>query len=257
MEQLSVLIKGEIGREIVHLETVDSTNRMAMELGGKGAAHGTVVIADRQTKGSGRLGRAWVSPHGVNIYMSVIVRPAIKSESATLLTLMAAVACVKAIGTISGIAVGIKWPNDLIVADKKLGGILSEMKSSDGKILFAVIGIGINVNYKPEDFPPDLRAIATSVTNETGKEESRENLIAEILNQMDCWYGILINNGNSVILDEWRRLNITTGKPVKVIAGNDTFSGIAEDIDGEGMLLLRLPAGSLKKISAGDIALLR
>ena len=113
------------------------------------------------------------------------------------------------------------------------------------------------MNYKPEDFPPDLRAIATSVTNETGKEESRENLIAEILNQMDYWYGILINNGNSVILDEWRRLNITTGKPVKVIVGNDTFAGIAEDIDNEGMLLLRLPAGNLKKISAGDIALLR
>lgn len=257
MEQIKPLIKGEIGRDIIFLDTVDSTNRIAMEIGDKGALHGTVVIADCQTKGRGRLGRTWVSPPGSNIYMSIILRPVLEPKNAPILTIMASVASANALRNVTGLPIGIKWPNDLMASDKKLGGILSETRSINSRIIFSVIGIGINVNSGLEDLPPDLRAIATSIKNETGREESRANLIANILNEMDYWLKGLSKDGKEHLLAEWRRLTLTLKKSVKTVVGKDTFTGIAEDIDDEGMLLLRLPSGVLKKISAGDVTILR
>lgn len=257
MEQIKPLIKGEIGRDIIYLETVDSTNRIAMEMGDKGALHGTVVIADSQTKGRGRLGRTWFSPPGSNIYMSIILRPVLDLKNVPVLTIMASVASANALRDVTGLPVGIKWPNDLLVSDKKLGGILSETRSVNERIIFSVIGIGINVNSGPEDLPPDLRAIATSIKKETGREESRQNLIANILNEMDYRFKSLSKDGKEKLLAEWRRLSLTLEKPVKAVVGKDTFFGIAEEIDDKGMLLLRLPSGALKKISAGDITILR
>lgn len=257
MEQIKQLIKGEIGKDIIFLDTVDSTNRIAMEIGDKGALHGTVVIADSQTKGRGRLGRTWFSPPGSNIYMSIILRPALEPKNAPILTIMASVASARALRNVTGLPIGIKWPNDLMASDKKLGGILSETRSVNSRIIFSVIGIGINVNSGPEDLPPDLRAIATSIKNETGREESRANLIATILNEMDYWLKGLSKDGKEHLLTEWRRLTLTLKKSVKTVVGKDTFFGIAEDIDDKGMLLLRLPTGVLKKISAGDITILR
>ena len=257
MEQIKPLIKGNIGRDIIYLETVDSTNRAAIEIADNGALHGTVVIADCQTKGRGRLGRTWVSPPASNIYMSIILRPNLEPEDATLLTIMASVASARALRNATGLPVGIKWPNDLIVHDKKLGGILSETRSINSRIIFSVIGIGININSGLEDFPPDLRTVATSIKNETGREESRVNLIANILNEMDCWLKGLSKDGKEHLLAEWRRLTLTLKKSVKAVVGKDTFTGIAEDIDDKGMLLLRLPSGVLKKISAGDVTILR
>lgn len=257
MEQIKPLIKGEIGRDIIFLDTVDSTNRIAMEIGDKGALHGTVVIADCQTKGRGRLGRTWVSPPGSNIYMSIILRPVLEPKNAPILTIMASVASANALRNVTGLPIGIKWPNDLMASDKKLGGILSETRSINSRILFSVIGIGINVNSGLEDLPPDLRAIATSIKNETGREESRANLIANILNEMDYWLKGLSKDGKEHLLAEWRRLTLTLKKSVKAVVGKDTFTGIAEDIDDKGMLLLRLPSGVVKKISAGDVTILR
>ncbi|GAB4415011.1 MAG: biotin--[acetyl-CoA-carboxylase] ligase [Thermodesulfovibrionales bacterium] len=257
IEQIKSLIKGEIGRDIIFSAAVDSTNTLAMVLGDKGAPHGTVVVADMQYKGRGRLGRTWVSPPGVNIYMSVLLRPAIKSEDATLLTIMAAVACARAIRTATGLQVKIKWPNDLMVSDKKVGGILTEIKSCERRIIFAVIGVGINVNASMEDFPPDVRSAATSIRNETAKEQSRDLLIADILNELDRWYAILIMAGRKTLLDEWRCHTSTLKRSVTVTLGKEVYSGIAEDIDDEGMLMLKLPSGVLKKISAGDLTILR
>jgi len=251
-----------IGREIVFLESIDSTNTFAMELAEKGSLHGTVVISNSQLKGKGRLGRTWVSPPKANIYMSVILRPEIEPEDATLLTIMAAVACAQAIRNITGLKVKIKWPNDLMVSDKKLGGILTEMKSDPDRIIFAVIGIGINVNIRPRDFPPDLRPIATSIKEELDKIQSRTFIIAGILKELEQRYKSLIKNGRRPLLEEWKRLSSTLGRKVKVITGGKTFTGVAEDIDDKGMLILnliyeRLPSGVMKKISAGDLTMLR
>ncbi|TAL28404.1 MAG: biotin--[acetyl-CoA-carboxylase] ligase, partial [Nitrospirae bacterium] len=266
VEELRALIPAAVivGREIIFFESIDSTNALAMELAEKGAVHGTVIIADRQAKGKGRLGRTWVSPPKSNIYMSVILRPELEPKNATLLTIMAATACAHAIRNSSrcdslptGLRVKIKWPNDLMLSNKKLGGILTEMKSDPDRILFAVIGIGINVNSKIKDFAPEIQDIATSIKEELGKMQSRTVLIAEILKEMERWYKVLIRDGRKPLLEEWKNLSSTLGRKVKVIAGRETFIGVAEDIDDEGLLILRLPSGGLKKISAGDLTMLR
>lgn len=257
MEKLRSLIKGEIGRDVISLETVDSTNAFAVRLGGKGAAHGTTVIAERQTKGRGRLGRRWESPAGGNIYMSVILRPLMDMRDVTLLTIMAGVACCGALRNSTGLAVEIKWPNDLMVSGRKLGGILTEIRSSAGRVIFAVLGMGINVNTCLEDYPPEVRAIATSVMNETSKEQSVTLLATGILNELDRWYGILMREGRGPVLNEWRRFSSMLGGVVEVIVGEEAFRGVAEDIDDEGRLLLRLSSGELKNISAGDLKILR
>lgn len=257
LEDIKSKIKGIIGRKIYFFNKVGSTNTIAAELAEKGAAEGVVVLADSQEKGKGRLGRTWVSPPGVNIYMSIITRPAIDPKDVTLLTITAVVGCTIALRRLTGINVTIKWPNDLIISYKKLGGILTEMKTDpDGKIS-AIIGIGINVNIDMDVFPPDVRKIATSVKNETGIPYSRTEIIAEILNEIDKWYRILKGRGKKLLLSEWQRLTSTLGREVKVTVGKETFTGLAESLDDKGMLILRLPSGELKRISAGDLTILR
>jgi BirA family biotin operon repressor/biotin-[acetyl-CoA-carboxylase] ligase len=257
MEQLPSLIKGKIGRDLITLRTVDSTNTLALELGEKGAPHGTVVIADSQTKGKGRLGRTWVSPPGINIYMSLILRPNIRSADATLLMMIASISCARALRDGTGLPITIKWPNDLMVNDKKMGGILTEIKSIGGRILFAVIGIGINANSDRNDFPPDLRYTATSLKIETSREQPRKTLIAGILNEMSCWYDTLIGGERRLLLDEWRHLTSTLRKTVTVTTGDEVLTGTAEDIDANGMLLLKLPSGEIRTIHTGDLTFLR
>lgn len=248
-------IKGGIGREIFFYETVGSTNTVALDLAEK-AMEGAVVIADSQQKGRGRLGRKWESPPGVNIYMSITLRPNIEPKDATLITIMAAVACATALRSITGLYVTIKWPNDLMVSDKKIGGILTDLKTDHGRIISAIVGIGINVNVGIDTYPADIQEIATSLKNETGMSYSREKVISEILNEIDYWYKILNRMGKGIILLEWQKLTSTLGKEVKVIVGKETFTGLAESIDSEGMLILRLPSGMLKKMSSGDLTIL-
>ncbi len=257
IEELKTLIKGDFGKEIVFRETIDSTNTLATELAEKGVAHGTLVLADNQTKGKGRLGRMWLSPPKSNIYMSIILRPEIAPKDATMLTMMSAVAAANAVRKATGLKADIKWPNDLLVSDKKLGGILTELKSDPDRVIFSVIGIGINVNIKQNNFPSDIRPIATSVREEMGKSYPRTLLIAGILEEMEKWYKVLIKKGRMPVLEEWKKLSSTLGRKVKATVGNEIFTGTATDIDEEGMLILKLQSGVLKRISAGDITMLR
>ncbi len=256
IEDIRARVKGRIGKEIFFYETVGSTNTVAAELAEK-TREGAVILADYQQKGRGRLGRLWLSPRGINIYMSIILRPYMEPKDTTLITLMAAVACALALRSVTGISTTIKWPNDLMVSDRKIGGILTEMKTAREKIISVVIGIGINVNGDPDSFPEEIRGIATSVKNETGKPFSRERIIAEILNEMNRWYPLIKGTSREALLSEWKHLTSTIGKEVMVIVGQETFSGYAESIDNEGLLLLRLPSGELKSISSGDLTILR
>jgi len=256
IDDIKAEIKGSIGREIFFYETVGSTNTIASDLAEK-TIEGAVVIADSQQKGRGRLGRKWESPPGVNIYMSIILRPKIESKEATLITIMAAVACATALRRVTGLHVTIKWPNDLMVSDKKIGGILSELKTDHGRIISAIVGIGMNVNVGIDAYPADVQEIATSVKNETGMSYSREVVISEILNEIDYWYKILNGMGKGILLLEWQKLTSTLGREVKVTVGKETFTGLAESIDSEGMLILRLPSGMLKKINSGDLTILK
>lgn len=256
IDAIKARIEGNIGREISFYEKTGSTNTLAMQLA-EGMSEGAVIISDSQEKGRGRLGRSWVSPPGVNIYMSIMLRPRIGPGDATLLTIMTAVACTKALRRATGLHISIKWPNDLIVYDRKLGGILTELKIARRRIVCAVIGIGINVNIDTKDFPREIRKIATSIKNESGKAFAREVLVAEILNEMNGWYAVLNALQRQALISEWQRLTSTLGKRVMVIAGEDTYTGLAETIDNEGMLILRLASGERKRISSGDLTVMR
>jgi len=249
-------IKGNIGRAMFFYDTVGSTNTVALELA-KGTEEGAVVISDSQEKGRGRLGRSWVSPPGLNIYMSIILRPRIEPDQVTVITILSAVACTHALRKTTGLAITVKWPNDLMVSDRKLGGILTEIKTTQKEIVLAVIGIGINVNMEAGDFPEQIRMMATSVKNETGKSFAREPIVSEILNETDRWYRVLHAGQKKEIISEWQRLTSTLGKQVLVTAGQETYYGLAEAIDDGGMLLVRLPTGETKRISSGDLTVLK
>jgi BirA family biotin operon repressor/biotin-[acetyl-CoA-carboxylase] ligase len=257
VDGLGILTKGDIGRNIIFLEEVESTNTFVMELGDLDALHGTVVVAECQTKGRGRLGREWSSPHGGNIYMSILLRPGITINDATPLTLMAAVASARALREETGLRVEIKWPNDLMANGRKLGGILSETKARAGRAVFVVIGIGINVNIEPADLPEEVRETATSVKHETKRSHSRAILLASILKEINSWYSLFSKGGKDLVLREWKRLSSTLGNHVRVETEGETVFGLAEDIDGDGRLLLKLPSGRKKSIRSGDVKTVR
>jgi BirA family biotin operon repressor/biotin-[acetyl-CoA-carboxylase] ligase len=249
-------IKGNLGRQIIFYDTVGSTNTVALGLD-EGTPEGTVIISDFQERGRGRLNRSWVSPPGINIYLSILLRPKIEPEHATLITLLSAIACTYALRKTTSLSVSVKWPNDLMAADRKLGGILTEMKITGKRIVIAVIGIGINVNMEPADFPDHLRRTATSVKIETGKHFTREQIVSEVLNETDRWYKVLQAGRSKEIIDEWQHLTSTLGRQVLVATGQGTYAGVAEGIDEGGMLLVRLTSGELKRISSGDLTTLK
>jgi BirA family biotin operon repressor/biotin-[acetyl-CoA-carboxylase] ligase len=253
------LLKGDFWNKLLFYASVDSTNEVASALvshGDNGGA-GTVIIADAQTRGRGRLGRRWVSPPGLNIYMSIVLRPDILPRDATLLTLLAAVASARGVRHSTGADVLIKWPNDLVASEKKVGGILTEARSDPDRITQAVIGIGINVNMECRNLTDGIGAIATSLMDETGKRHSRTEIIAAILEEFEYWYRLLVRSGRGPLLSEWRKLSSTLGRRVSVVTARETVQGRAEDIDDEGMLVLRLPSGEKRVIGAGDLTMLR
>jgi len=257
-EYIKSAVKGGIWKDIFLYDLVSSTNELAMSLAIKnGLQANTVIIADAQEKGKGRLGRIWISPPGRNIYMSIAFKPKLDTRDATMLTLLTAVACANAIKKISGLPVSIKWPNDIILSGKKLGGILTEIRADIDKVNLAVIGIGINVNMGKEDFTEEIRSIATSIKEESGKCCSRNELVIEVLRQIEHFYSMLINLGKYPLLKAWKILSSTLGKSVKVVIGDETLVGLAEDIDDNGMLILKLDSGLRRQISSGDITLLR
>ena len=249
-------LRGDVGREIFFYDTVGSTNAVASEIAAK-TVEGAVVLADTQSKGKGRLGRGWVSPPGVNIYMSIILRPDIRPRDATLITIMSSVACANALRKVTGLNVTIKWPNDLIIQKKKLCGILTELKTERNKIIFAVAGIGINVNADIDDFSEDVKSIATSLKNETGIVYSRTEIVAETLNEIDRWYKTLKVMDRDTLLSEWKRLSSTLGREVLVVTGQGTLTGLALDLDSKGMLMIKLTSGEVKRISSGNVTIVR
>ena len=248
VEDIKAGIKGTIGKEIFFYETVDSTNTVAAILAEKGVEEGTVVVADSQIRGKGRLGRHWASPPGVNIYMSVVLRPEIETRNATLITIMASVACAKALRRVTGLDVTIKWPNDLMVSEKKLGGILTETRLARKRIKYAITGIGINVNLDLDTLPDVIREFATSVTRETGRCFSRTEVIKGILTEVNKWYNILKEKKYSELIFQWKDLTSTLGRTVEIILGKETLRGFAESVNDEGMLIVRLPSGASRVV---------
>ncbi len=242
-----------IGSDIIHYDSIPSSNNEAKRLAFAGAKDGTVVVAEEQGAGKGRLSRGWFSPHGKGIWFSVIIRPPFLPQDAPKCTLMAAVAIVRAARKY-GLDVGIKWPNDILYEGKKLVGILTEMNAEMERINYIVIGTGINVNLWPDDFPEEVRDIATSLAMAKGEALPRKELFAHILNAFDELYQAVLKDGFAPVLDEWRKYTITLGRLVNVIGVNETFYGTAVDIDEDGALLIETDDG-IKKVLAGDVSI--
>ena len=243
-----------LGSQIVHFYDTSSTNNEAKRLAADDAVEGTIVVSEAQTLGRGRLNRGWFSPPGGGVWVSVILRPPFPPQEAPKCTLMAAVATVEAIREVSGLACGIKWPNDILWQGRKLVGILTEMSAEMDAINFVVLGIGINVSLQESDFPEELRNIGASVSMGAEREVSRVEVLQKLLERLEHWYQVVKKEGFEPVLEVWRRESITLGQPVRVLAGEETYDGVAEELAEDGSLLVRTENG-LRRVLAGDVSL--
>lgn len=242
-----------LGKKVVYADTVSSTMDAAFRLGMEGAVEGTLVCAEGQTKGKGRLGRHWNSPKGKGIYMSVILRPSMPPADAAQLTLLAAVAVCEALARVSGVAACIKWPNDILVENRKLAGILTELSAETDRVRFVVIGIGVNVNT-PLGALPDQ---ATSLKEETQRKISRVEVLQEILCGLETWYERLKKQGFAPVIERWKELSSTLGKRVRLVDAGGEMEGEAVDLDRTGGLMIRNDAGLIVSKTAGDVVQVR
>lgn len=244
-----------IGKEVRVFPEIASTNTAAMQMAAEGAPEGTVVLAEVQTGGKGRLGRKWISPQG-NLYLSVILRPRVATHKAPLITLIGAVAAATAIRKFCGLPAGIKWPNDVLIAGKKVSGLLTEMSAEPDRIKHIVLGIGLDVNMELNLLPPDVRAVATTLAAEAQRPVDRTAFLRRLLQELDQWYAVFLGNPGDV-LKEWETLNLTVGHRVAVSGAGETFEGIAEGIDSEGRLIVRSEDGTKRTVAAGDVTILK
>jgi len=242
----------EIGRTIHYRDSLESTNELAFQLALEGAAHGEVVLADQQTRGKGRRGRSWVSPPGKNLYCSVILRPELIPQRAPELTLVAAVAVAAALREF-GAEAQIKWPNDLLLNGRKVAGILTELSAEQDRIHFAVLGIGVNLNGEPSEFPEELRTTATSVRHELGTPVVRAAFAAAMWAHLEEWLRRHGERGFGPVRDAWKEISATLGKKVLVKSERIELQGVAEDIDETGALLVRTAPGIVERVVAGDL----
>jgi len=240
---------------LLWFDSIDSTNTRAKELAAEGAPHGTVLIADRQTGGRGRLGRSFHSPGGGGIYLSLILRPNCTPSELMHLTCAAAVAACEAVENTCGIRPGIKWTNDLVWGKRKLAGILTELALSPaGTVSYAVIGIGINCCQKETDFPPEIREMAGSIRSVTGKEIDRAKVIAALLDELYRMDRQLLADRRG-IMDRYRANCITPGREVSVVkADGSVRHGTALDVDEEGGLVVAFADGSRQTVTSGEVS---
>ena len=249
----SALHTETFGRHVVYLESTQSTNEEAKKIAREGAEEGTIVVAEEQITGHGRLARGFHSPFAKGIWFSLILRPKFFPMEASKCTLLAAVGVCRGIRRMGLADAGIKWPNDILVHGKKLVGILTLMSASMEKIDYIIMGIGINTGIKKNEFPEDFREGATSFLNE-GINVSRKDLLAAILGELEKEYSIAQDEGFDKVLDDWRALSVTLGQEVRVIFGDDSYTGKAVDIDRDGCLLVNT-GSEVKRVIAGDVSI--
>ena len=249
----SALHTETFGRHVVYLESTQSTNVEAKKIARVGAEEGTIVVAEEQITGHGRLARGFYSPFAKGIWFSLILRPKFFPMEASKCTLLAAVGVCRGIRRMGLADAGIKWPNDILVHGKKLVGILTLMSASMEKIDYIIMGIGINTGIKKNEFPEDFREGATSFLNE-GINVSRKDLLAAILGELEKEYSIAQDEGFDKVLDDWRALSVTLGQEVRVIFGDDSYTGKAVDIDRDGCLLVNT-GSEVKRVIAGDVSI--
>jgi BirA family biotin operon repressor/biotin-[acetyl-CoA-carboxylase] ligase len=253
-DMLRQRLKGSLfGKRIYHFFKTDSTNRVALELGHAGEAEGAVVLAEEQTAGRGRAGRVWHSDRAVGIYMTLLLRPRLAPVQAPLLTMMAGLSARSAVQAVTGLTVDLKWPNDLLIGGKKVGGILTEMHAEPGQIRFVIVGIGLNVNQ--ENFPGELAETATSLRVETGKAQSRMELLVRLLREFESDYNRFLREGVASVVARFEEVSTyAKGKRVRVTNGTQSYAGTTAGLGPEGLLQVQRDDGQVMTVIAGDVA---
>lgn len=248
----SILKTSWAGKTVVYEEELVSTNQTAKVIAEQGAGHGTLVVAERQTAGKGRRGREWHSPKGSGIWMSILLRPDIRPDKASMLTIVAAMAVYDAISSrIKGCS--IKWPNDIVIDGRKVCGILTEMSSELDHIHYVVIGIGINVNT--ENFPEDIVGVAVSMHTASGQYFKRSEIIADVWQAFERYYDRFMETSDlSELMEDYNKRLINDGQRVYIEERGRKFDGIAEGIDREGCLLVRKDDGTVISVISGEVS---
>ncbi len=246
-----------IGRTIEVFQQTTSTNDIIERLARDKVREGAVVFAESQTKGRGRLGRSWLSPAGKGLWFSILLRPSLRPDETTRLTIASATALRRAIACQTGLDPKIKWPNDILIKGLKVAGILTELHAELDQVQYVILGIGVDVNLDEADFPPELRGLATSLKIESGRPVSRSELAASILRELDADYERLRSGQFAAIADEWAEHSATIGQNVSIQLGNRLIQGRAESLAEDGALLLRTEHGRLERILGGDVLLER
>lgn len=246
-----------IGSSIVCLKETESTNQVAFKMAEEGAREGTVVIADAQSAGKGRLGRVWLSPAGVNLYCSVVLRPSIAPVAACQLTFLSVVAVARAIESCTTLKPLIKWPNDILIDGKKVAGLLNEMNAETEKVNFVVLGIGVNLNVRMSDLGEGvLRHPATSLLEAGGVEVNRAEFTRVLLRELDRLYDRFLAEGEGPVRAEWLERSAIRGRSVRVSQVNREFTGVVQGVDSFGALLVKLADGTVETVLSGDVALI-
>ena len=256
-DDLLSLLSGNrvIGRDIRVFEQTDSTNDVAEKLARDGVKEGVVVFAESQSKGRGRLGRQWLSPARKGLWFSVLLRPNLRPQAVTQVTIATATALARAIQAQTGLAPEIKWPNDILIRGKKVAGVLTELSAELDHVKYVVLGVGVDVNLNATDLPAELRKTATSLKIETGQPIRRAALAVAILQELDRDYRQVCQNQFSKVSDEWEEKCTTLGRRVSIRMGSRVIAGRAESLDEDGALLLRTEHGHLERIVGGDVTL--
>ncbi len=251
----ALLTTPSFGEPLHFFPSIDSTNIYAARLAREGASTGTAVIADEQTGGKGRLGRSWVSPPGVNLYLSLLLRPAVSTAVVPQLSLLAAVAVAEAIIEVCQLTPAIKWPNDVLIAGKKVCGILAEMQTEGTTLRAVILGIGVNINAPLSAFPPELHDKASSLLLAGGKTVDRAAFAAALLTHLEKLYVLWIEQGFPALRSAWEHhASGLLGKKISVAAPEGTVSGIVLGLDIDGALLLHEEqTGAQRRVLAGDV----
>lgn len=245
-----------LGSEIICFRETGSTNALAFKLAEEGAVEGTVVIADAQRRGKGRLGREWESPPGVNLYCSIILRPPIPPVAAFQITFLSAVAVARSVTRCTRLEPSIKWPNDILVNGGKVAGLLNEMSAETEKVNFIVLGIGVNLNMRRDQFPQNLRHPASSLLLEGGVAINRTGFIRDLLMNLDALYDGYLRDGYAPIRDEWLAMSRMAGRRVRVTDNNRSTEGMVRGIDDNGALILECAGGGMERALTGDVMIL-
>lgn len=252
-DMLKQRLKGSIfGKRIYHFFKTDSTNHVGLDLGHAGEPEGTVILAEEQAAGRGRAGRSWHSERAAGIYVTVLLRPKLAPVQAPLLTMMAGLSAHAAVEKVTGLAADLKWPNDLLIRGKKVGGILTEMHAEPGLVRFVIVGIGLNVNQ--ERFPGELANTATSLRMETGKPHSRMELLVWLLREFESDYNRFLREGVASVVKRFEVVSsYASGKRVRVTNGVETYVGTTAGLGPEGLLQVERDDGRVVTVIAGDV----